>query len=327
METRDWQGFDGWFTAVSCNANTQLQGWWGSGSSLSSIINGQEFPLGTGWPAFLGDLGAVATCDQYYDPGCPTGDTGHNDQQYCTRLSYTAGGPWQPGVPMDVFGNWFPPQWGYDVLGIAGTGVGNKGYSKIGDTYTANYAQVVNDKSAASNKYRSVLDGYSIHQLSKSSGTNNPNPGDGTDCPSTITAIVDASYVEVGSVVKWLLNIADPLALGLCVDPCLNINGVPDAPETPGAAVNRLYQNSPNPFNPRTMIRFSLAQGGPAQLIIYDVNGRKVRTLVDGPQKAGPQSLVWDGTDDAGHRVSSGIYWSKLTAGDYSSNKKMVVLK
>jgi hypothetical protein len=324
METRDWQGFDGWFAAVSCNANAQLQGWWGSGSDLSQII-----AVGTtGWPDFMTDLGAVSVCDKYYDPGCPPGDTGHNDQQYCARLVYSAGGPWQPGVPMDVFGNWCPQQYAYDVLGVTGTGVGNKGYQKIPNDYTANYAQVTNDRSTSPNKYRTVLDGYSIHQLSRSTGTNDPSNGPNTDCPNTVSGIVEASYVEVSSAVKWLLNISDPLALGLCVDPCLDTTSpTSGADENPGMAVNRLYQNSPNPFNPRTMIRFSLAQAGPAQLIIYDVNGRRVRTLADGPQAAGPHTLVWDGTDDGGHRVSSGIYWSKLTAGDYSSNKKMVVLK
>ena len=94
-----------------------------------------------------------------------------------------------------------------------------------------------------------------------------------------------------------------------------------------GAAVTRLYQNHPNPFNPRTAIKFSLAADGPAKLIIYDVNGRRIRTLVDQGLKAGAHEVVWDGTDDAGHTVTSGVYWSQLQAGDYSSNKKMVVLK
>ena len=58
-----------------------------------------------------------------------------------------------------------------------------------------------------------------------------------------------------------------------------------------------------------------------------DVNGRRIRTLVDQGLKAGAHEVVWDGTDDAGHAATSGVYWSQLQAGDYASNKKMAALK
>jgi hypothetical protein len=323
METRDWQGFDNWFTAVTCGANTQLQGWWGSGSDLSQII-----AVGTtGWPQFMTDLGATAVCDKYYEPGCPPGDENDNDQQYCVRLNHSTG-PYAPTVPIDVFGNWCPPQYSFDVLGTQGTGVGNLAYQKIPGGYIANYAQITNDQSAAANKYRTVLEGYSLHQLSRSTGSNDPTNGPNTDCPNTVSSIVEGSYADAVPTLQWLLNTNNLLTLGLCVDPCLQIttpsSGVDDNAALP---VNRLYQNSPNPFNPRTTISYSLAVAGPAKLAIYDVNGRLVRTLADGLQAAGPHTLVWDGTDDLGHRVASGIYWSQLSAGDYSSNKKMVVLR
>ena len=70
-----------------------------------------------------------------------------------------------------------------------------------------------------------------------------------------------------------------------------------------------------------------LAEDGPAKLIIYDVNGRRIRTLVDKGLKAGVHEVVWDGSDDSGRAVTSGVYWSQLQAGTYASNKKMVVLK
>jgi flagellar hook assembly protein FlgD len=91
--------------------------------------------------------------------------------------------------------------------------------------------------------------------------------------------------------------------------------------------VDRLYQNRPNPFNPRTTIRFTLARKGPTELAIYDVGGRLVRTMVDKTMNAGLHALVWDGTDDKGHSVGSGIYWSQLEVGDYVSSKKLVLLK
>ena len=91
--------------------------------------------------------------------------------------------------------------------------------------------------------------------------------------------------------------------------------------------MNRLYQNRPNPFNPTTEIHFSLAQAGSVRISIYDVTGQLVKTLVNGRKDAGPHSVVWDGTNDLGKPVGSGIYWSKMSTDTYSSNKKMVILK
>ena len=105
--------------------------------------------------------------------------------------------------------------------------------------------------------------------------------------------------------------------------------GASDAPDVGGTQtlVNRLFQNEPNPFNPRTAVKFSLASRGKVELAIYDVSGRLVRTLVNDVQDAGLHTVAWDGSDNKGHRVSSGIYWSQLKAGKYVSNKKMIMLK
>ncbi len=95
----------------------------------------------------------------------------------------------------------------------------------------------------------------------------------------------------------------------------------------PVAAVNALLRNEPNPFSPRTVIRFSLAEKGPADLALYDVNGRRVRTLVTGVQEAGSHQVIWDGLDDAGRPVPKGVYWDQLRVGDYHSSRKMVLLE
>jgi hypothetical protein len=94
-----------------------------------------------------------------------------------------------------------------------------------------------------------------------------------------------------------------------------------------GGPVPASSQNQPNPFNPRTSIRFSLAADGPVKLLIFDVNGRRVRTLVEESLKAGLHEMVWDGTDDDGRTVTSGVYWSQLATDGYASNRKMVILK
>jgi hypothetical protein len=88
-----------------------------------------------------------------------------------------------------------------------------------------------------------------------------------------------------------------------------------------------LDANRPNPFNPATRIRFSLAKSGDAALRIYSVDGRLVRTLVHGPLGTGYHDAFWDGRDDRGHDVTTGIYLYKLTSNGKSVSRKMSLLK
>jgi hypothetical protein len=86
-----------------------------------------------------------------------------------------------------------------------------------------------------------------------------------------------------------------------------------------------LHQNAPNPFNPATTIAFDMPHAGPARLVVFDVRGRAVRTLLDGHVEAGRQQAIWDGRDGAGRRVSSGVYFYRLDAGEANSVRKMVL--
>lgn len=94
-----------------------------------------------------------------------------------------------------------------------------------------------------------------------------------------------------------------------------------------GGVRSLLRQNAPNPFNPSTTISFTLAQGGQAELNVFDVRGHHVRRLVDGALEAGDHSVVWNGRTDNGAPVPSGIYFYKLTSGDYEGLQRMVLLK
>lgn len=85
--------------------------------------------------------------------------------------------------------------------------------------------------------------------------------------------------------------------------------------------------STPNPFNASTMIRFELPVGGMASLVVYDTLGRKVRTLHHGNLTAGAWSLPWDGRDENGRFVSSGIYFPTLVASGYRIHTKMLFLK
>lgn len=97
--------------------------------------------------------------------------------------------------------------------------------------------------------------------------------------------------------------------------------------EEPAALVNALAQNRPNPFNPSTQIRFSLAQNGPATLQIFDPAGRLVKTLVDGHTTAGSHEVTWDGTDNTGTAVASGVYLYQLRTETDTELRRMVLMK
>jgi len=103
-------------------------------------------------------------------------------------------------------------------------------------------------------------------------------------------------------------------------------SGVSDVRTAPHAV---LQQNTPNPFNPLTVIRFSVRDTGPVRLNVYDVSGRLVRTLVNGVRvsQAAPYSVSWDGRDDNDVHVASGVYFYKLVTNGSTHTKKMVLVK
>jgi len=90
---------------------------------------------------------------------------------------------------------------------------------------------------------------------------------------------------------------------------------------------NTLEQNMPNPFNPSTTIKYSIAQDADVSLVVYDVSGRRVRTLVNTHQRADVYKMAWNGLNDQGGRVASGVYFYKLVAGKFVETRKMLLLK
>jgi len=95
--------------------------------------------------------------------------------------------------------------------------------------------------------------------------------------------------------------------------------------EIPGSP--ELYTNYPNPFNPITTIRFSLPKAQDVKLVVYNALGQKVYTLFDGKQRKGLHIATWNGIDQRGRQVSSGVYFYRLEAEDFEMTKKMVLLK
>jgi len=96
--------------------------------------------------------------------------------------------------------------------------------------------------------------------------------------------------------------------------------------QAPARAV-ALEQNVPNPFNPQTMIRWTLPLDADVTLRVYDVRGRLVRTLVDERQTAGARAATWDGRDDRGASVASGAYVYRLQAGEVSLQRRMMLVR
>jgi hypothetical protein len=96
-------------------------------------------------------------------------------------------------------------------------------------------------------------------------------------------------------------------------------NGIPK--------VFALQQNYPNPFNPITTIRYQLPKTANVKLAVYNMLGQKVKTLVNESQTANYYSIQWNGLNDSGSRVSSGIYLYRIEAGEFIKTNKMLLLK
>jgi hypothetical protein len=88
-----------------------------------------------------------------------------------------------------------------------------------------------------------------------------------------------------------------------------------------------LYQNTPNPFNPSTAIRYYLPVTCSVRLEIYDISGRRIAGLVNGEQEKGRYAVEWNGKDQHGNAAASGIYFCKLGAGKETVSRKMVLLR
>ena len=88
-----------------------------------------------------------------------------------------------------------------------------------------------------------------------------------------------------------------------------------------------LSQNYPNPFNPTTVINYRLSTESHVELTIYNQLGQQVRTLVYEKQAAGPYQIEWDGRNNSGKRISSGVYLYRLKASSFVETRKMVLLQ
>lgn len=161
----------------------------------------------------------------------------------------------------------------------------------------------------------------------------------GTD-PANFTIISGATYVQAP--IEWTEYIYDVSSysgnvyLGIqclshdawffMVDDVM-VGGTDNVDPVVPVVATALNNNYPNPFNPETTISFSTKEASPVTIGIYNVKGQLVKTLVNETKAAGNHHVVWNGTDNSGRQVSSGVYYYKMNAGKYSSTKKMIMMK
>lgn len=181
----------------------------------------------------------------------------------------------------------------FDVLSASGTSTVEMAYSND-PGHSAVLGQVT--ANTVGDTARVMLSGFSFHRIRDDKVQ---NPIDRVEHLMTI--------------IRWLDNqVDDPTAI----------------PVT-RAFENGLAQNYPNPFNPTTSIHYSIAARGAVSLAVYNVAGQLVRTLVGEEQTPRPGGfrVVWDGRDNTGTRVSSGVYFYRLVTPGFTATRKMVVLK
>ena len=107
----------------------------------------------------------------------------------------------------------------------------------------------------------------------------------------------------------------------------LHAAGVASAPDLQNLSGTRLVGNFPNPFNPSTTFRFSLAHEGEAELTVIDARGHLVRELVNGVYPAGDHDITWDGRDSLGRPVPSGVYFYRLRAAGLQYTRAATLVK
>ena len=313
-ETPDFELFETWLTSTDCGLSDTRRG---------LIMNGNEIAELMGDPT---EGKAILFCNNVLG----TLITGHayreynNDDFGCVWLT-PAGAEFGPLADVSLFNNDCPRIHNFNVLAPASGGVGNlhftPGTGATAPTYPAvSFAQIARENLVGGDGgYKTVVDGFSFHDLSEVGYSSE-------ECANDTLAIIAGCADLFGPELDWMLEGgAAPFIKWRY--PCMDVS-VDDGDDTHvSGPVNYLYASRPNPFRTAATIRFSLAGDGPVKIAVYDVAGRLIRTLHDGPAKGGENTLTWDGADNAGNRVSGGIFWMEMSTPSYTSSKRMVVLR
>jgi hypothetical protein len=162
-----------------------------------------------------------------------------------------------------------------------------------------------------------------ISLLPPTSGTVDPGDVDNLNVRIRGLDVGDTTYTAVIAIVSN--DPQNPLVtipVEIYVPPVVGINDPSQSPYT-----FAISQNYPNPFNPTTTIKYQIPQSSQVTIGVYNLLGQKIRTLVNDNMEAGDHQITWNGTNDAGLQVGSGVYFYRFQAGDFVSIKKMMFLK
>jgi len=226
-----------------------------------------------------------------------------------------------------------PKPWKFLVMHEPGWSAGGH----ANDTTVQNYIQPLCEKYgvailfAGHNHYYARAEVNGVEHITTGGGGAPLSPPD-TTYPYILTATRTFHYCKI-EIDRNSLTFTAVTPSGNVIDGFTLVNtpiGIEEPRErAPGRQprTSDLFPGAPNPFSESTRITFSLATPGEVSLLIYDVSGKKVRTLLRGPRDAAKHELSWDGRDDRGNGVGSGVYVCKLTAGGSTKTKKMVLLR
>jgi hypothetical protein len=297
-----------WLTTDDLDRWTFEKSLWLSGDGIATILDQITRPASQ---ALLADLVGAAFVGYYGDLS--------GDASACVRLDAALGAdfPGSTDSYAAVGSAGCPATLDFQVVAPIGDGAGNLVYVNQDDGEVETpYASVSNEQipgGTPSNpeNYRVVLDAFSLDRLRSV-----PDGWTGEDCGDDPAAIT-RRFVDVS---VWA-----GVPTGPCETPVVD---VPDGAGGGAPALTRLQRSVPNPFNPRTTIHYDLGDPARVELRIFDVSGRAVRTLVDQDQAPAHYTIAWDGRDDAGTEVASGVYWARMsTSTGFRDATKLVVLK
>ena len=231
-------------------------------------------------------------------------------------------------------------------MGALGVGCGTYNFPPTDFSLSepSNNTQITIDESNMNDGYimfswgeSSDANGDSLYYLMRAASSEIGDHGMDTNATSITVSYVDiiedmSENNVTAAALEWTVYVTDGIDT-------VKADNAPFTIEIDGANALRTYlegllpdefslrQNYPNPFNPITTLRYDLPENSYVNVTVYDMLGRKVKTLINQTQDAGYRSVIWDATNDYGKQISAGIYLYQIQAGGYTSTKKMVLLK
>jgi len=277
---------------------------------------GHLFPLNIPAPKFCGDVDTFNTslpCDSFPPCGYPLMKVSPANTNSENKTSLIFGSPEFHNGYVDV------PVYVESETGVSGIQLELK--------YTGNYDVSIRSEGCASEEFdyfKAYNDDNTVAFVGVVSlmPTTNGEAVQGMDAGRHRVAVIRVKGNEVPALEVKEVVLSD--GYGFSVEP-VKILGLEEAVKKPKFFA--LYQNIPNPFSSNTLIKYAIPKDVDVEIAVYNVVGQRVRTLVNGRQKAGYRAIEWDGRNDAGRRVSPGVYFVKMTAGKFNATRKLTLLR